>query len=76
MLNPFQVKTTMEDSVVQDKKFSSGNKPTTDTSKNLDNRKGQTHTPDKDAARSGSMKDQNLSKDKEIKRDRNVGSRK
>lgn len=68
----------MEDSVVQDKKFSSGNKSTTDTSKNLDNRKGQTqtHTPDKDAARSGSMKDQNFSKDKDIKRDRDVGSRK
>lgn len=63
--------------MVQDKKnFSSGNKSTTDTSKNLDNRKGQAHTADRDTARSGSMKDQNLSKDKDIKRDRDVGSRK
>lgn len=76
MLNLIQVKTTMEDSVVQDKKFSSGNKPTTDTSKNLDNRKGQSPNADKDSARHGSMKDQNLSKDKDIKRDRDVGSRK
>ncbi|MEA9357434.1 hypothetical protein SHI21_14500 [Bacteriovorax sp. PP10] len=62
--------------MVQDKKFSSGKKATTDTSKNLDNRKGHMHTPDKDTAHSGSMKDQNLSKDKDIGSKRDVGSRK
>lgn len=57
------------------KKFSSGK--TTDTSKNLD-RKAQTHTTEKDTTRPGSMRDQNLSKDKDIgsKRDRDLHSRK
>lgn len=63
--------------MVQDKKnFSSGNKSTADTSKNLDNRKGQPHTSDRDTARQGSMKDQGLSKDKDIASKRDVGSRK
>ena len=65
--------------MVQDKKnFSSGNKPT-DTSKNLDNRKGQPHQPhtsDRDTTRTGTMKDQNLSKDKDVGPKRDVGSRK
>ena len=59
--------------MVQDKKkFTSGK--TNETSKNLDNRKGQAHTTDKDSARSGTMKDHNISKDKDTKRD--VGTRK
>jgi hypothetical protein len=61
--------------MVQDKKnFSSGNK-TTDTSKNLDNRKNQPHTADRDTARPGTMKDHNP-KDKDIGSKRDVGSRK
>lgn len=62
--------------MVQDKKkFSSGK--TADTSKNVD-RKAQSHIPDRDTARPGSMKDQNLSKDKDIasKRERDLHSRK
>lgn len=62
--------------MVQDKKnFQQGSK-TADTAKNLDNRKAQPHTADRDSARSGSMKDQNLSKDKDIASKRDVGSRK
>lgn len=61
--------------MVQDKKHFSGNKPAADTSKNLD-RKAQPHAADRDTARSGSMKDQNLSKDKDIASKRDVGSRK
>jgi hypothetical protein len=57
MLKLTQVKTTMEDSMVQDKK----NKP---------------HAADRDAARPESMKDQNLSKDRDIASKRDVGSRK
>lgn len=60
--------------MVQDKKnFSSGKQA--DTSKNLD-RKAQPHTADRDTARSGSMKDQNLSRDKDIASKRDVNSRK
>jgi len=68
--------------MVQDKKnFSSGNKSTTETSKNLDNRKGQAHSTDRDSSRPGSMRDQkdrdqNLSRDKDIGSKRDVGSRK
>ena len=62
--------------MVQDKKnFSPGNK-TTDTSKNLDNRKGQPHSADKDATRPGTMKEHNLSKDKDVHTKRDIGSRK
>ena len=62
--------------MVQDKKkFTSGNK-TNEASKNLDNRKGQTNTTDKNATRSGTMKDNNLSKDKDIASKRDVGTRK
>jgi hypothetical protein len=67
----------MEDSMVQDKKnFSSGNKPTAGMSKNLDSKKGQPHTADRDTARQGPMKDQGLSKDKDIASKRDAGSRK
>ena len=60
--------------MVQDKKkFTSGNK-TNETSKNLDNKKGQTHSADKETPRSGTMKDHNISKDKDTKRE--VGTRK
>lgn len=62
--------------MVQDKKnFSSGNKPT-DTSKNLDNRKGQPHTSDRETTRPGTMKEQNPSREKDTGSKRDVGSRK
>lgn len=59
--------------MVQDKKNFTGNKAT--DSKNLDNRKTQPHTPDRDAHRPG-MKDQHLTKDKDIGSKRDVNSRK
>lgn len=61
--------------MVQDKKNFTGNKA--NDSKNLDNRKTQPHTQDRDSARPG-MKDQNQSRDKErdIGSKRDVNSRK
>lgn len=62
--------------MVQDKKkFTSGNK-TNEASKNLDNRKVQTPTADKNATRTGTMKDNNPSKDKDIGSKRDTGTRK
>ena len=55
------------------KKFTGGKRP--DTSKNLDNRKNQP-VADKDTARPGHMKDQNVSRDRDIASKRDSGSRK
>ena len=60
--------------MVQDKKkFTSGSK--NETSKNLDNRKGQAQANEKDNTRTGTMKDHN-SKDKDMNTKRDVNTRK
>ena len=64
----------MEDLMVQDRKKFTGGKQA-DASKKLDNRKTQ-QVADKDTARPGHMKDQNLSRDKDIASKRDTGPRK
>lgn len=57
--------------MVQDKKKFTGGKQA-EATKNLDNRKTQ-QVADKDTARPGHMKDQNLSRDKDIASKRDTG---
>ena len=62
--------------MVQDKKKVTPVNKTNEATKNLDNRKGQAHTNEKDSTRAGSMKDQNHSRDKDINAKRDINTRK